>query len=136
MRTFTTMPHIADAMRDHLAAGRDHDALRVLVDGVNILPSLTSPGEIRVFLTRPQPLRDTRWDALLAAAVAYRARLAGVEPPRWTHVAPLDDVLVAGRGDGPAGAHQGLHAHGVRAAGHLVRPGPLRHGLSDVRPVA
>ena len=90
MRTFTTMPHIADAMRGHLLAGRDPEALSILVDGVNTFPSLTSPGEIRVFLARPQPFDDPRWDAMLAATVAYRARLAGVEPPRWTHVAPLD----------------------------------------------
>lgn len=90
-RTFPTTPQIADSMREHLQAGRDHQALRIMLDGVNSLASLRSPRDIRAFLTRPRSLGDPAWDALLAASVAYRARLAGLEPPRWTRsVKPLD----------------------------------------------
>lgn len=89
-RTFATVPQIAQAMREHLAGGREHQALRIMLDGVNVLDRLSSPSDIRAFLARPSPLGDHRWDALLAASVAFRARRAGLQAPRWTAVEPLD----------------------------------------------
>jgi hypothetical protein len=89
-RTFATVPQIVEAMRPHLAAGNEHQALRLLLDGVNALPGLTSRDDVRAFLARPRSLDDRRWDALVAACVAYRARRAGLRPPRWTEAPPLD----------------------------------------------
>jgi transcriptional regulator with XRE-family HTH domain len=88
-RTFATVPQIVEAMREPLAQGDEHRALRLLLDGVNVLPGLGAPRDVRAFLKRPRSLGDSRWDALVAAAVAYRARTAGLVPPRWTDVKPL-----------------------------------------------
>lgn len=89
-RTFATVPQLARSMREHLDAGREHQALRIMLDGVNVIDSLSSSSDTRAFLARPPSLGDHRWDALLAATVAFRARRAGLEPPRWTAVEPLE----------------------------------------------
>lgn len=89
-RTYRTVPQIADDVRACLQQGDEHHALRLLLDGVNHLRYLTVAADVRAFLARPGTVGDRRWDALLATAVAYQARLAGHVPPRWTDVPPLD----------------------------------------------
>ena len=88
-RTFRTAPEIAQAMTAHLVHGDEAQALRVMLDGVNALPTLTARGDIRAFLTAPRSTGDARWDTLLATAVAYRSRKAGLQAPRWTWRPPL-----------------------------------------------
>ncbi len=88
-RTVPTVGQVAERMADLVAEGHEHQALRVMLDGVNRLPAPGSPAEARASLRRPASTGDSRWDALLAAAVAYRARLAGVRVPTWTAVPPL-----------------------------------------------
>ncbi len=90
-RTWRTAPEIASDVSQLLALGDEDDALRFLLDGVLALRHLTTPDEFTAFVAPPGPTGDERWDALLAASIAYMCRQGGHPVPAWTARASLDE---------------------------------------------
>lgn len=85
-----TVDEVAADVGRWLAAGDQDMALRMLVDGVNLLADAHREGRLDEAVGEPSSCDDVRWDTLLAAAVRYRLHTLGVRPPRWTVKPPLD----------------------------------------------
>lgn len=90
-RTWRTVPEIASEVSELLALGEEDDALRFLLDGVLALRDLEHSSDVEGFLAPPGPTGDERWDALLAASVAYLCRREGHGVPSWTRRAALSE---------------------------------------------
>ncbi|WP_049822370.1 helix-turn-helix domain-containing protein [Arthrobacter sp. H41] len=75
----------ARTIRRELGKGDPEFALRILGNTVTAIVSCEHPGRLR----KPPNLKEAKWDKLLAAAIGYALRLAGVTRPAWTNTAPL-----------------------------------------------
>ncbi len=80
---------IAEAMRVELAAGDEAMALRLMLDGVNRIPT-TPTDALDQMLDEPATIGDQRWDTLLAACVQYYCRRIGIRAPAWSRKEPLE----------------------------------------------
>lgn len=72
--------------------GSTGQELRWMTEGVNFLPDAQAHGDLDRCLIEPTTSIDTRWDTLIAATIRYRLRTMGVEAPRWTYKAPLNQM--------------------------------------------
>ena len=89
LRWWSTMPEVAERVRDALADGDTAWAMRVLCDAVNQIPLVAALDGLDAMLAAPGTTGDERWDALLAGAVRYRLRLLDLPAPVWTERDPL-----------------------------------------------
>ncbi|MCC2322166.1 winged helix-turn-helix domain-containing protein [Cellulomonas xiejunii] len=89
VRWWSTMPEVAERVRDALADDDSVWANRMLCDAVNQIPLVAALDGLDVMLAAPEPIGDDRWDALLAGAVRYRLRLIDRSAPSWTERDPL-----------------------------------------------
>ncbi|WP_461103834.1 hypothetical protein [Tessaracoccus terricola] len=89
-RHWPTVPEIAEDVRANVAAGDTGHALRMLMDGVNRLPSALGAGRLDEALTEPPTTGDHAWDALLRGAIRYRLHELERKAPSWTRVEPLN----------------------------------------------
>lgn len=89
-RWWPTASEIAETVRGELARGDVDMALRLLLDGVNQLPSAAAAaGALDEALAEPASTGSERWDTLLAASIRYRLHAMGLAAPAWTRKAPL-----------------------------------------------
>ncbi|MEZ5117186.1 MAG: helix-turn-helix domain-containing protein [Candidatus Nanopelagicales bacterium] len=82
----TTSPPVyeaATAIRDALADGDQDGALREVIQVADDLARADGATCVALALTRPGPVGDRRWDALLAAVVDHRLTERGLPRPRW-----------------------------------------------------
>jgi hypothetical protein len=89
-RWWPTATEIAVDVRDALDADDEDLALRLLLDGINQLPTAAAANALAEALPEPPSTGSIRWDTLLAAAIRYRLHTMGEKAPRWTHKEPLD----------------------------------------------
>lgn len=89
-RWWPTATEIAHSVKAELDAGDEDMALRVLLDGVNQLPSAEAATQLDETLLEPPSVGSQRWDTLIAAAIRYRLHTMSQRPPAWTWKTPLN----------------------------------------------
>ncbi|MFB2557058.1 helix-turn-helix domain-containing protein [Herbiconiux liangxiaofengii] len=86
----------AEAIGAELEAADTSAALRLTTQAIDHFRQARTENEIADFLKKPAEILDSRWDTLLATAVAWEAENRGIAPPHWTKKPRLEGEWVPG----------------------------------------
>ncbi len=92
----------AAAINNEITAGDDDAALRLTVQAIDHFRQAASPSEITDFLRKPAPIKDIRWDTLLATAIRWESLRRGLPTPPWSERPPLHSEWMPGVDTAPS----------------------------------